>query len=116
MTVSAQELVSANCSKNKILHHRRLNWKLVNRCLWVGNILLVLVCLMIVNGLATQTFALRDYKNQLADLRQQQADLQSQVTTLSSYNYLQSRVQSLGMVAVDRLSYEVTGNELLAKK
>ncbi len=71
--------------------------------------------LVVANDLAAKSFALKDKKNQLAELRQQQADLQSQVALLSSYDYLQSRVQGLGMVPVDRLPYAVT-NDLLAKR
>jgi len=116
MTVSAQELVSANCSKTKVPVKRHWNWQRVNRCLWSSVILLILAYLIIANSLSTQAFALKDYKNQLASLRQDQADLQSQVARLSSYDYLQGRVQDLGMVPVERLSYAVTDNDLLAKK
>lgn len=77
--------------------------------------MLVLSYLVVANDLAAKSFALKDCKSQLAELRQQQADLQGQVALLSSYDYLQSRVQSLGMVPVDRLPYAVT-NDLLAKR
>jgi cell division protein FtsB len=116
MTVNNQELVSTNCSKNKPDHARRLNWRSINYCLWSGMALSILLYLIIANSLATQTFALRDYKNQLAGLKQDQADLQDQITQLSSYNYLQGQIQSLNMVPVDRLSYAITDQDFLAKK
>lgn len=116
MTVSAQELISANCPKARTTKSRRWTWQRFNRCLWSSLAVLVLFYLVIVNHLAAQSFALKDQKNKLAGLRQQQADLQSQVALLSSYDYLQGRVQELGMVSVDRLSYAVTDNDLLAKK
>ena len=116
MTVSAQELVSTNCTKTKAPAARQWTWRRLNRCIWAGIILLILAYLAIANNLSTQAFALKDYKNQLAGLRQSQADLQDQVALLSSYDYLQGRVQGLGMVPVDRLAYAVTDNDLLAKK
>ena len=115
MTVNNQELVSANCSKTKKPAGRCWSWQRINRCVWLGTAVLVLSYLVVANDLAAKSFALKDCKSQLAELRQQQADLQGQVALLSSYDYLQSRVQSLGMVPVDRLPYAVT-NDLLAKR
>ena len=115
MTVNNQELVSTNCSKTKKSTIRCWSWQRVNRCLWLGTAVLVLSYLVVANDLAAKSFALRDCKSQLTELRQQQADLQGQVALLSSYDYLRSRVQSLGMVPVDHLPYAVT-DDLLAKK
>ncbi|NCU44574.1 hypothetical protein EOM71_02750 [Candidatus Falkowbacteria bacterium] len=115
MTVNNQELVSTNCLKTKKPINRRWNWQRVNRCLWLGSIVLILSYLVVANDLAAKSFALKDYKGQLAELRQQQADLQGQVALLSSYDYLRNQVQTLGMVPVDRLPYAVT-NDFLAKK
>lgn len=115
MTVNNQELVSANCSKTKKPTKRGWSWQRINRCLWLGTAVLVLFYLVVANDLAAKSFTLKDCKSQLTELRRQQADLQGQVALLSSYDYLQNRVQSLGMVPVDRLPYAVT-NDLLAKK
>lgn len=116
MTVNNQELISANCLKNKPVNARRWNWRSINYCLYLGIALSIFSYLIIANSLAAQTFALRDYKKQLAGLKQNQADLQDQITQLSSYNYLQGQIKSLNMVPVDRLSYAITDQDFLAKK
>ncbi|HNW55807.1 MAG TPA: hypothetical protein PKN62_01890 [bacterium] len=116
MTVSAQELISTNCQKTKVPKNIKWTWRRFNRFLWATMCLSALSYLMVANSLATQSFLLKDQKNELASLRQKQADLQNQVTLYSSYEHLQGKVRDLGMVSVDRLSYAVTDNEVLAKK
>ena len=114
MTVSHQELVSPNCLRQKSANTKKWQWRRINYCLWSGIVLLILVYLVVANNLAIQTFALRDYKKQLAKL--EQADLQTEVAKLNSYSYLQQQVQNLGMVPVSHLSYAVSANDLMAKK
>ena len=114
MTIKHQELVSTNCAKTKTTR-RFWSWQRVHGCLWSGIAVLALFYLVVANDLAAKSFALKDYKKQLSELQQRQADLQGQVALLSSYDYLQSRVYSLGMVPVDRLPYAVT-DDLLVKR
>jgi len=116
MTVSHQELVSPNCLRQKSANTKKWQWRRINYCLWSGIVLLILAYLAVANNLAIQTFALRDYKKQLAKLEQEQVDLQTEVARLNSYSYLQQQVQHLGMVPVSRLSYAVSANDLMAKK
>lgn len=116
MTVSAQELSSINCQKTKTPTGQKWTWRRFNRCLWSTLCLGALGYLIAANSLAAQSFLLKDQKSELASLKQKQADLQNQVTLYSSYEHLQSKVRDLGMVSVDRLSYAVTDNEVLAKK
>lgn len=116
MTVNNQELVSTGCLKKKQSKAKQWNCSKVNNCLLLGIALSISLYLMVANSLATQTFTLRDHKNQLIRLQQEQVNLQNQVTLLTSYSHLQGKVQSLGMVPVDRISQAITDQDFLAKK
>ncbi len=95
----------------------RLNLKYLNFGLYALLASLGVFYLVNISDLTVSGFALRDLKNQAANLASANLDYQEAVNSAQSYYSLSARTKSLNMVAIGDVEYlAMNSNVAMAKK
>lgn len=102
--------------KSSAARDRQFNLKYLNFSLFAVIISLGVFYLFNISALTAQGFILRELKSRAASLASDQADQEEKVNLAQSYYSLNSRADSLHMVAVGDVEYLPSTNLTLAKK
>ncbi len=84
---------------------RQLNLKHVNTTLTVMTILFGVGYLVLMNGLATKGYQIKDLEQHIAVLQDENSDLKVQTLSLQSLDSVKQKVDKLGLVAVTNVEY-----------
>lgn len=93
-----------------------LNLKTLNKVLFAAMIVLGVLYIAGTNDLAIRGFELSDLKEQRNKLANENKKLELKAMTLSSYNIISGKIDSLKMVAVGEIDYISAGSGIVVKK
>ncbi|MFA6410223.1 MAG: hypothetical protein WCW26_01450 [Candidatus Buchananbacteria bacterium] len=88
----------------------------------VANVLIGVFCVMLfvtyliqVNSLATKGYQIKELERKVGELKQEKADLDLQTLSLQSVGAIKDKVNSLGMVAVNKTEFISDNSVALAR-
>ena len=95
---------------------RRLNLRVLNRCLFLAAFALGFLYLLTVSDLTVKGFALQELKAKSSQLSREKTAYEEQANALQSYYYLNAKAENLNMVAVGDIDYLTLSNTAVAKR
>lgn len=103
-------------TKNETRRQWNVDFRTINRIIFIGIFACGFGYIASVNELATKGFTLNGLKKNYNELRDENFRLQARVTSLDSYSGLAEKIRGAGMVGAGKIVYVDPNNPVMARK